>query len=499
MPRFLRLTSLVRRAPPLTSCFHTTGLTDDLLQAVKQLDINPTNGATLEQRRAINASLEGRHVGLFTGTGSGKTLAYLLPIACRLKADEDFQLQLRQSAIHLNAADATDTTDTTDTTMQFRPEPHRPRAVVLAPSRELCLQISMVAKKLAHNCKLKVVSLDGSGSMSQQKKALESGADIVVGTPGKIQKHRDSGNLYLSKVLCLVLDEADALVKTDFGLDATEIVEALTARDNSEKRSLRRGPHPEKCLFTVVSASAPSSHRLDKLIKKNMPGLEVIQEDKKSRNARRNEAFVHSPVREKYATFLSILKPNESTLVFCNSVASCRSAEHYMREQGHSAVSYHSDMPSSIRTEQYNLFKHQKVKVMVCTDIAARGLDLRHVRHVINLDFPKSKEWYLHRAGRTARAGDVGSVTSIYTKHEKDAVSEIEAEVQLRKKGQDNNKSWDKRTKKGSGASNSSTRNSSTHMKQKQSGGSRTKKGSRGVKQSNTTPLYSNRRVLRGR
>jgi superfamily II DNA/RNA helicase len=434
--------------------FHTTGLTDDLLAAVKDLDIRQS--ASSEQKRAIEASLDGRHVGLFTGTGSGKTLAYLLPIACRLKADEEYQISLRQMAnetesetekietteIETTEIETTEIETTTETPVvslthypnghkipRFQPEPNRPRAIVLAPSRELCVQISGVAKKLAHNCKLRVVSLDGSGTMRSQKAALSRGADIVVATPGRLQKHRTNGNLFLSKVLCCVLDEADALVKTDFGLDAQEIVEGLTARDNSEKRSIRRGPNPEKCLFTVASATGSSDHRLQKLMKSNMPGIIMVKEDLQNRRAQRNETFIHSPVRDKYETLLPIVKSKESTLIFCNSVASCRSAEHYLREHEHTAVSYHSDMPSTIRNENFNRFKLQKVHIMVCTDIAARGLDLRHVKHVINLDFPKSKEWYLHRAGRTARAGDTGRVSSIYTKHEKERVEEMEEYV----------------------------------------------------------------------
>jgi superfamily II DNA/RNA helicase len=186
---------------------------------------------------------------------------------------------------------------------------------------------------------------------------IKKGADIVVATPGRLQKHREKGHLFLSRVMCLVLDEADALVSTDFGLDAAEIVEALTSRDKSEKRSMRRGPYPEKCLFTVVSATG-KSHRLEKLMTKHMPGIVHIHEDPQKRRAQRNEIFVLSPAREKYQTLASVLKSMKSpsmasaaasarqqqqrrvepTLVFCNSVASCRSAEHLLREQGYGSV-----------------------------------------------------------------------------------------------------------------------------------------------------------------
>ena len=471
--RFLRQPLNLR--PALSSCFNTTGLQDELLVAVDQLNINSSNGASSEQKKAIRASLDGQHVGLFTGTGSGKTLAYLLPLAARLKADEVFQLSIQQhnpsfasdlapSSLEAESIDGVDggvdggdggdggdsgtNNSTTNDTLAYRPEPRRPRAVVLAPSRELCVQISSVAKKLAHNCKLKVIALDGSGSMKRQRESLESGADIVVATPGRLQKHREKGHLFLSRVMCLVLDEADALVSTDFGLDAAEIVEALTSRDNSKKRSKRRGPYPEKCLFTVVSATG-KSHRLEKLMKKHMPGIVQVHEDVQKRRAQRNEIFIQSPAREKYLTLASVLKSMKSptttsstttttttrrrrvepTLVFCNSVASCRSAEHLLREQGYGSIGYHSDMPSNVRNDNFDTFKKNNVEIMVCTDIAARGLDLRHVKHVVNLDFPRTKEWYIHRAGRTARAGDTGRVTSIYTKHEKDIAGEIMQEV----------------------------------------------------------------------
>jgi superfamily II DNA/RNA helicase len=424
---FLRVGRYLPLRPCHSSLFNTTGLSDDLLRAVDQLGVDSNNGASHEQRLAINASLEGRHVGLFTGTGSGKTLAYLLPIACRLKADEAFQLEHSISTYN---------EDGTSRPI-FRPQPYRPRAIVLAPSRELCVQISNVAKTLAHHCKLKVLGLDGSSSLKSQRQRLESGVDLVVATPGRLQRHRENDHLYLSKVLCLVLDEADTLVSNEFGQEAINIVEALSARDHSEKRSKRRGPYPERCLYTVASATS-SSHRLKKLMKTHLPNVAIIKEDlnfnKKGGRGRggrlggapRNEKFLLNPGRDKYATLSSVLKSNEPTLVFCNSVSSCRSAEHYLREQGHSSISYHSDMPSSIRSDNFNTFKHSKVDVMVCTDIAARGLDLRHVRHVINLDFPRTLEWYTHRAGRTARAGDDGRVTSIYIKQEREIVEQIQ-------------------------------------------------------------------------
>jgi superfamily II DNA/RNA helicase len=485
--RFLKIPQLLRaRRPRNAALFNTTGLTDDLLRAVEQMEITQ---ASPEQVRATNAALDGRHVGLFTGTGSGKTLAYLLPVACRLKADEDFQLEhLKSLQVEQQVEQRDGEREEEDVEQQlFRPEPRRPRAIVLAPSRELCVQITTVAKSLAHHCKLKIVGLDGGGSMKSQRERLESGVDLVVATPGRLQRHRENNNLYLSKVLCLVLDEADALVSTEFGQEAIDIVEALTARDNSEKRSKRRGPFPEKCLFTVASATS-SSHRLSRLMKTHMPNVAVVKEEATANggrgkgkgkgkgtkrlggaSARRNEIFVFSPGRDKYTTLSSVIKSpkimadnnkydkheldgtlsehqqvfnagheGEPTLVFCNSVSSCRSAEHYLREQGHSSVSYHSDMPSNIRSDHFKMFQTSKVNVMVCTDIAARGLDLRHVRHVVNLDFPRTSEWYLHRAGRTARAGDAGKVTSIYTKYEKDQALEMEAHIKSLQHNQHN-------------------------------------------------------------
>ena len=438
----------------LNSRFHTLGLNDHILCAVQQLGIDPVDSATPEQRRAINAGLIGRHVAVFTGTGSGKTLSYLLPLVSRLKADEkmfpNHDKNTDSAAVKLQ--------------QRFQPEPFRPRGVILAPSRELCAQITGVAKVFAHNCKLRVVGMDGSQRTRQQKKALESGVDLVIATPGRLQKHRENGDLFLSRVLCLVLDEADALVDTDFGDDAANIVKSLAARDLSVKRSVRRGKGAQKCLFTV--ASATSSERLEALMRAHMPNvLRVVESEARSSASKasaknsnlgfenpRNipdgltEAFVKAPRLGKYNVLLDVLQksrsnPNstsdqsaEPSLVFCNSVKSCRAAEHFLANSGFNTCGYHSNMPADLRRSSFALFRDKRVDIMVCTDMAARGLDLRHVCHVVNLDVPQTRQWYLHRAGRTARAGDKGRVTTIFTANDSDLVRTLR-------------ESWHKRTK----------------------------------------------------
>ncbi len=457
-------------APAAPRRFHTLGLADDALRAVGDLGIDPRGGATAAQRRAIEHSLMGRDVAIFTGTGSGKTVSYLLPLVSRLKADEDHRMAAagREEVVSFAAE--------LPPPSQFRPEPRRPRAVVLAPSRELCGQIADVAKIMAHNCKLRVVGLDGSRSMKQQRRALERGVDIVVATPGRLQRHRENEDLFLSRVLCLVLDEADVLVSKEFDGDAMRIVQSLRARDGSDKRSARRGDDAERCLYTL--ASATSSPALRNVMRTHFPSMVSVEDgpggrggSKRSDAARRlkstrKEGFVQVLARSKYEALLDAVRSGkfagrgrrrpspsghgddernhddndgrhddgavshhliEPTLVFCNSVASCRAAEHFLRESGYHTCGYHSEMPSALRTENFNAFKEGNTELMVCTDIAARGLDLRQVRHVINLDFPRNSEWYQHRAGRTARAGDSGRVTSLFTKQEAGAAKSAQA------------------------------------------------------------------------
>lgn len=446
--RKIRLLSHPRhpRHCPRHAGFHTLGLMEDALRAIQQLGIDPVGGATPEQRRAITASLNGQAVAILTGTGSGKTLSYLLPLVTRLKADEARFADHADYCDHTDADHAAD--DHTANDRPFRSEPLRPRAVVLAPSRELCTQITGVAKILAHHCKLRVLGMDGSRPMRQQRKALENGVDLVVATPGRLQRHKEKGDLYLSRVVCLVLDEADALVASDFGDDAMHIVQSLKMRDSSAKRSARRGEGAESCHFTV--ASATSTQILEAMMKAHMPNvLRVVERDAGPRSriasaqndplglglAGRTpmglkEEFVRAPRRGKYDVLMNVLRENrerpslkstgvrsaESTLVFCNSVKSCRAAEHFLANSGFSTCGYHSDMPPGLRTSSFALFRDMQVDIMVCTDVAARGLDLRHVRHVVNLDVPQTLDWYLHRAGRTARAGDKGRVTTIFTK-----------------------------------------------------------------------------------
>ena len=419
-----------------------------MLRGIRQLGIDPVGGATPEQQRAIASSLNSNAVAILTGTGSGKTLSYLLPLISRLKTDEarfadhDGSFEHPGGAAHEHTANH----------HAFRAEPLRPRAVVLAPSRELCAQITGVAKILAHNCKLRVLGMDGSRPMRQQRKALENGVDLVIATPGRLQRHKENGDLYLSQVVCLVLDEADALVGSDFGDDALRTLQSLRMRDASVKRSARRGARADRCVFTV--ASATSSKRLEAVMKAHMPNVVRVVEqdvgpcasDVSAENATLGrvplglkEEFARAPRRGKYDVLIDTIQQNrerpsttpastrsvEPTLVFCNTVKSCRAAEHFLANSGFSTCGYHSDMPPGLRTSSFARFRDMEVDVMVCTDVAARGLDLRHVRHVINLDVPQSLDWYLHRAGRTARAGDKGRVTTIFTKDDSILTHEI--------------------------------------------------------------------------
>lgn len=444
-----------------------SGLSAEALQALEGMNI--TN-ATEIQKLAIPAIMDHKDLFIASQTGSGKTLAYLLPLIELLRKEE------RESLATVGT------------------RPSRPRVLVLVPTRELADQVYNVCKQLMHTLRFRPACFVGGFTKAQKDKA-KGCLDLVVATPGRMLALLREHKLKLSEVSCVVMDEADVLFAANRQYELTRgQQERAPPRDTRRlKRGdkgfwrdmdtiltpiLDRTDRGKPCQFVMVSASltfdstnimkrlfpqaeridASSLHRVPPTLKQRFIDVEtdkmqmlvkVLDSHKKkgrgnkgqlepsSMIASRGEAhdilLPSSPNRmfaadEKLFDSRASLPP---TMVFCNTVQSCRAVEHYLANLGFLSVSYHGDIPNQVRMQNFAAFADQAGafrdrNIMVCTDIAARGLDTGFVEHVLLFDFPTSGVDYLHRVGRTARAGMEGMATSLLGRKDRLLAKEIQ-------------------------------------------------------------------------
>ena len=358
--------------------FDHFGLHPALRRAVDEMGFEKP---TPVQAGAIPPAMEGEDVLGSAQTGSGKTVAYALPLLQKLLAS---------------------------------PPPPRPgpRALVLAPVRELAAQVEATMADLARHAGLKTALVIGGEPMPPQAKALQTGTDVIIATPGRLLDHlgRTKG-WSLGGVLVCVLDEADRMLDMGFLPDVSDIL----ARLPKERQTL------------MFSATVPTE--IERLMQRFMVEPLRISIDPPRKPAEGVIQKVY-PVstRQKSDLLLALLKSIDATatVVF---TATKRRADHvadFLSKRGVPAEPMHSDLTQSARTRSMQAFRDQRFRVLVATDIAARGLDIRHVSHVINYDVPLYPEDYLHRIGRTARAFTVGDALTLMGHEEKDPVLSIE-------------------------------------------------------------------------
>ncbi|KAK9795517.1 hypothetical protein WJX73_003999 [Symbiochloris irregularis] len=378
--------------------FGSLRIGEDLTLALSEQHLS---SPTEIQSTAIPEILQGGDVLLASHTGSGKTLAYLLPLIKQLKDAEAKGAATR---------------------------PKRPRALVLAPTRELTEQILSVAKGLSHFAKFRSTCINGGRTAAQQAKALDAPMDIVVGTPQRVMHHSQLGNLFYGDVEVIVLDEADTMFDRGFGPEVRAVL-----------KPLRSKAHPTRCILVLATLSKP----VRKLLEDEFPKLRYIETSSLHRavpNA--HHTFVPmSGTDNKLDRLAQMVQGDQTklrrTMVFCNTLNSCRAAEHFLGERGLATVCHHGDVPFEERKVALSRFaeggEDSAPPVLVCTDLAARGLDIPgKVDHVINFDFPLNPDDYLHRTGRTARAGASGRVTSLVQKRERLLATRIEQALQAK-------------------------------------------------------------------
>ncbi|XP_048226636.1 DEAD-box ATP-dependent RNA helicase 39-like isoform X2 [Ricinus communis] len=386
-----------KKGKKIAGSFEELSLSDEVMGAVREMEIEvPTEIQCI----GIPAVLDGKSVVLGSHTGSGKTLAYMLPLVQLLRRDEAL--------------------------LGLLMKPRRPRAIVLCPTRELSEQVFRVAKSISHHARFRSTMVSGGGRMRPQEDSLNSPIDMIVGTPGRILQHIEDGNMVYGDIKYLVLDEADTMFDRGFGPDIRKFLGPLK----------NRASKPDGLGFQTILVTATMTKAVQKLIDEEFQGIVHLRTStlhKKIASAR-HDFIKLSGSENKLEALLQVLEPSlakgNRVMVFCNTLNSSRAVDHFLAENQISTVNYHGEVPAEQRVENLQKFKSDDgdCPTLVCTDLAARGLDL-DVDHVVMFDFPLNSIDYLHRTGRTARMGAKGKVTSLVAKKDLQLAARIEEAI----------------------------------------------------------------------
>ncbi|XP_052687127.1 ATP-dependent RNA helicase DDX4-like isoform X3 [Crassostrea angulata] len=364
-----------RDPPSSIKNFDEAGLYEKFLENVRKAQYEKP---TPVQKYSIPIVMAGRDLMACAQTGSGKTAAFLLPVLTGMMKNG-----ISGSSFS---------------------EVQEPQALVVAPTRELAVQIFMDARKFAHGTMLRAVVLYGGTSVGYQLRQVEQGTHILVGTPGRLIDIIGKGKISLSKLKYLILDEADRMLDMGFGPDIRKLVEELGTPPKTERQTLMfSATFPEEIqkmagdflndyLFLTVGRVGGACTDVTQTV------YEVDRQEKRSR-------------------LCDILTEtgSEKTLVFVEQKRNADFLASYLSQNGFPTTSIHGDRLQAEREEALRDFKLGKAPVLIATSVAARGLDIPLVKHVINYDLPQSIDEYVHRIGRTGRCGNLGKAISFYS------------------------------------------------------------------------------------
>jgi len=359
--------------------FEQLGLTEELLKAVTdQGYITPTP----VQQKAIPLILEGRDVLAGAQTGTGKTASFTLPLLQRLAENSD-----------------------------PHQKPRRVRALILVPTRELAAQVHESVITYGKFLPLHVEAVVGGASIGVQTRNLRRGCDIVVATPGRLIDHIQQRNINLSNVEILVLDEADRMLDMGFMPDVRQIMSLL----------------PKQRQSLLFSATVPNTIKsLAASVLNNPVEVEVAKQNATADNVSERIYGINREYKRELLSYLIGSNNWQQVLVFVRTKHGADRLEKQLIEDGIRTVALHGDKTQGARNKALEYFKTGKVSVLVATDIAARGLDIDELPHVVNFDLPQVPEDYIHRIGRTGRAGSSGVALSLVCPEEAWMLVEIE-------------------------------------------------------------------------
>lgn len=355
--------------------FAQLGLGDELLKAIAEIGYTTP---TPIQEKAIPIVLMARDLIGLAQTGTGKTASFTLPMIEMLSSG--------------------------------RARSRMPRSLVLAPTRELAAQVAENFDKYGKYHKLTKALLVGGESMGDQIKILEKGADVLIATPGRLLDLFDRGQILLSDIKILVIDEADRMLDMGFIPDIEKIITFI--------------PMTRQTLLFSATMQPEIKNLADKFLS-NPKSVSVAPPASPAATVDHRMIEV-APKDKKYVLRDLIQRENiKNAFVFCNRKRDVDMLGKWLSDKGFSAAALHGDMVQSKRTETLQSFKDGKISLMVCSDVAARGLDVSGVSHVFNYDVPFNADDYVHRIGRTGRAGQSGKAWTLATADDEKLVAAI--------------------------------------------------------------------------
>jgi ATP-dependent RNA helicase DeaD len=352
--------------------FEDLKLSNNLLNAIKRLGLKEP---TKIQELAIPPVMEGKDVIGESATGSGKTLAFGCGIVENIESGKGIQ------------------------------------SLILTPTRELAEQVCTELRKFSHQKSLKIIPVYGGVSIDRQIHELLS-ADVVVATPGRLLDHLQRRTIGLSKVKLLVMDEADRMFDMGFIDDVEKIIRAC--------------PKKRQTLFF----SATISTRVKELGNVHMKNPVIVAAKKHVDPSKLKQVFYNVPKNVKLSLLVHLLEKEKSGLVmiFCNTRRTTDFVSKSLKANGIKSIPIHGGMTQNKRLKTIDMFHHGDRAVLVCTDVAARGLHIDNVSHIYNYEIPNDSKDYVHRIGRTARAGEEGKVINLLAERDYDNFSRIQDE-----------------------------------------------------------------------
>jgi superfamily II DNA/RNA helicase len=348
---------------------------------LKSLDGDGYAEPTPVQAAAIGPALAGRDVLATAATGTGKTAAFLLPALTRI------------------AADATPAA------------PGAPRVLVLAPTRELAMQVAQAARRHGRFLRLAIVEIMGGTPYRVQLNALARPVDVVIATPGRLIDHLERGRIALDRVATLVLDEADRMLDLGFA-DAVDRIAAACAGTR------------QTMLFTATldrRMAALAGRLLADPVR-----VAPARDDARPAIDQRLYLADHLAHKLRLVQHFAVAPELAKAIVFVATKRDCDALADELANAGHRAKALHGDMDQRERARTMDRLRSGDVRILVATDVAARGIDVRDISHVINFDLPRTAEDYVHRIGRTGRAGAAGVAISLVGPADRALVQAIE-------------------------------------------------------------------------
>ncbi len=356
--------------------FDELGLTPEVLKAVAETGYTTP---TPIQAEAIPHVLAGRDVLGLAQTGTGKTASFTLPMIDKLS--------------------------------RGRAKARMPRSLILEPTRELAAQVAENFENYGKYHKLSMALLIGGVSFGDQEKKLDRGVDVLIATPGRLLDHCGRGKVLLTGVQILVIDEADRMLDMGFIPDIEEICKKI--------------PPARQTLF-FSATMPPEIHRLTETFLRNPVRVEVSRTS--STSATIKQVMVKTTRDGKRDLLQKIIEDEnvKNAIIFCNRKRDVSTLERALSKSGLSAGAIHGDLDQATRTRTLDGFRNGTIRLLVASDVAARGLDIPDVSHVFNYDVPSHAEDYVHRIGRTGRAGKAGTAYTLATREDSKYLAAIE-------------------------------------------------------------------------